>query len=329
MDWLVPDLIPLGMLSILIGEEGIGKGLFSCLLISQVTTGDSPQDVLLMSGEDDPARMLRPRLGAAGADLDRVHFFTRGGSSGVPCLPEELDQLRTLTRDLRAKFIIGDPWMSMISPRKQVKDTQQARQVFDPLNAFAKEEQVAVLLVGHTNRGDPASARNRYGGSVAVRQVSRHCLMAVPDPAGPDGVIIGVEKSNIASIEAATRYVKTCSSAGWHLVPHPDQYRMTISQHLQEQEARDRYGDRRRTQHKDAIQQELDREGVVSRRFVVEAYQASGSTESAADKALDRWTTGPSPFLTPLGSGLYGPSPSRGNEPPVPPAFSDTQGELS
>lgn len=324
VDWLIPEVIPVGMLTALIGEEGIGKGLFACHLIAQVTTGSSPHNVLLISGEDDWSAMLRPRLKAAGADLDRVHLFTLQGSPGMPHIPEELEKLRSLVHTSRTKFVVIDPWLSVVSPRKKIRDTQDARQVFDELALFVKEEGLACLLVGHTNRNESASTRNRYGASIAIRQVARICLMALPDPAGPDTVIIGVDKSNISSLGPATRYLKASFDGAWHVSVHPDQYGLTISQHVADAELRDRRGDRRHTEHREVVDRLLAEQGWVSRRQVMDIYLASGSSQDAADKALSRWTTGTDAFLTSLGQGRYGPLDLH--IPPVPPALQTDRG---
>jgi len=319
VNWVIPDLVPVGMVSALIGEEGIGKGLFSCYLIAQVTTGPSPQEVLLISGEDDWAGMLRPRLKAAGADLNRVHLFTLQGGPGVPHIPEELEELRSLVRMLRVKFVVIDPWLSVVSPKKKVRDTQDARQVFDELALFVKEELIACLLVGHTNRSESVSSRNRYGGSIAIRQVARICLMAVPDPAGPDGVIIGVDKSNISSLGEATRFLKASVDGAWYVSIHPDQYGMTIAQHVAAVDLSSPRSDRRRSEHREAVNHLLDQQGWVSRAQVVSVYLEAGSTQDAADKALARWVSGSDAFLTSLGQGRY----VRTDQylPPVPPAL--------
>jgi len=325
VDWLVPNAIPLGMISALIGEEGVGKGLFTCLLIAQVTTGESPGDVLLIAGEDDHSMMLRPRLRAAGADLTRVHFFTRKGAPGMPSLPEELAELQDLARGLKVSLIVIDPWLSVISAKKRVRDSQEARQVFDDLALVVKALGIGCLLVGHTNRSESGSARNRYGGSIVIRQVARFTSMAIPDPSDPQSVIIGVDKSNISAIEPATRYLKSCADGAWFLGVHSDQYGRTIPQHLGDLEQFDRRGDRRRSKHEAPVRALLNTHGSVSRQEIVEIFEASGSSASMADKAIERWTTGSDPLMVWLARGRYGPAgPSLPPEPPAP----TTSGEL-
>ena len=201
IDWLLPGLLPRGFLTALVGDEGVGKGLYSCMLMAQVTAGPEPADVLLLAGEDDPESMIRPRLRAAGADLNRVHltYKDKETKTGLPILPDDMGALRGLVDATSSQLVVIDPWLALVAARLQVKDTQQARRVFDPVARLARETGVAILLVGHTNRGDSTSARNRYGATVGIRQVARLGLMALPDPEGPEGLLVGVKSVGLVA----------------------------------------------------------------------------------------------------------------------------------
>ena len=70
-------------MSIIAGNPGLGKSQIAASIAAIVTTGglwpvDQQQckagSVVFLNGEDDPADTLRPRLQAAGADLDCVYF---------------------------------------------------------------------------------------------------------------------------------------------------------------------------------------------------------------------------------------------------------------
>ena len=86
VDWLVPGLIARGEMSTMGADGGTGKGIYYSQLIAAVTTGKkndffpdppkAPGKVLILSGEDDPRKVLRPRLLAAGADLSNVEVVT-------------------------------------------------------------------------------------------------------------------------------------------------------------------------------------------------------------------------------------------------------------
>lgn len=77
LSWLWPNRIPLGKLTILAGDPGLGKSLLTLDLAARISKGykfpDGEEaeigDIILISAEDDPADTIRPRLEAAGADL--------------------------------------------------------------------------------------------------------------------------------------------------------------------------------------------------------------------------------------------------------------------
>src|SRR5262249_50795304 len=92
--WLWPNRIPLGRLTIFAGRPGDGKSFLTMELAARVTTGrDFPDgtpcprgSVIVASAEDDPADTIRPRLDAAGADVERVFLL-----SGVMSAPAGAD----------------------------------------------------------------------------------------------------------------------------------------------------------------------------------------------------------------------------------------------
>jgi RecA-family ATPase len=90
--WLLKPFIPRGMITVVTGESGIGKSTFIIDLIARITTGDDmPQfgdlaledalegSALIICKEDDPGLVIKPRLRAAGADMNRVHMSLCSG----------------------------------------------------------------------------------------------------------------------------------------------------------------------------------------------------------------------------------------------------------
>src|SRR5205809_82697 len=75
VQWLWPGWLARGVLTLLDGDPGLGKSTLAAELAARVSRGDEQQPaagVLILSAEDDPARVIRPRLEAAGADLRRI-----------------------------------------------------------------------------------------------------------------------------------------------------------------------------------------------------------------------------------------------------------------
>jgi hypothetical protein len=78
--WLWTPYIPIGKLTILEGDPGIGKSWLTCAIASAVSTGHGlpntaatePRNVLILTAEDGLGGTLKPRLNALQADTSRV-----------------------------------------------------------------------------------------------------------------------------------------------------------------------------------------------------------------------------------------------------------------
>ncbi len=83
--WLWPYRIPMGKLTMVVGDPGLGKSYLSLYIAAAVTRGltwpDDDQsaapigDVILLSAEDGDDDTIRPRADAAAADVRRVHLL--------------------------------------------------------------------------------------------------------------------------------------------------------------------------------------------------------------------------------------------------------------
>jgi hypothetical protein len=213
---LAPGYLAAGKVSLLVGDEGIGKSLFAIRAMASISTGkpwgpftivDDPSDVILIATEDGWSDTIRPRLEVAEADLDRIHVFSESSDgTGIPSFPADMDTLRSA--DVTPSLVVVDAWIDTVSGGLEVKDTQKARRAVAPWKAYAAETNAAVLLVAHTNRGQHQHLRNTYGLSVALRQVARTTLYAAEDP-DTNALIVGPEKSNLGAKATAERFQRT------------------------------------------------------------------------------------------------------------------------
>jgi hypothetical protein len=87
---LAPGYLAAGKVNLVVGDEGIGKSLWTIRAIASITTGkpwgpftiaSDPADVILIAIEDGWSDTIRPRLEVADADLDRVYVFCESTSS--------------------------------------------------------------------------------------------------------------------------------------------------------------------------------------------------------------------------------------------------------
>ncbi|MGO2426790.1 MAG: AAA family ATPase [Corynebacterium flavescens] len=204
--WMAHHRVPLGNVTVLVGDEGIGKSLSWVLLVAALTTGrglptagipaGKPRHVLLFLAENGWADMDRPRLEVAGADLDYVHVIASNeDGTGAGTFSTHIQHLIEDMPDKPA-LIVADPWLDTVPGNLNVKDGQQAKMALRPWRELAVKHNAGVLLVAHTNRIASASARDKYGATAELRKTARMTLYAqLDDETGY--LAVGPEKSNL------------------------------------------------------------------------------------------------------------------------------------
>lgn len=153
--WLVPQLLPLGEVSLLGADGGTGKGIWQAQLIAYVTAGKTsgffplpPQHtgkVLLLAGEDDPGKVLKARLLAAGADMNRVLVLTADdyfGKTGQPLTLKD-QALADFAAKAGPLLLIVDPLQSFLPADVEMASRNQMRSALLPLRAIAAKQGVS------------------------------------------------------------------------------------------------------------------------------------------------------------------------------------------
>jgi putative DNA primase/helicase len=223
VEWLWRGYIPLGKLTIVDGDPGLGKTLVSGDLAARVTTGGAMPDdsagidaagVVYFTAEDDPGDTLRPRAEAAGADLSRflvVQTITvETGENGktVERLPTFRDTafLRAAVDRVGAKIVIYDPFMAYLSGETNSFRDQDVRAELAPLAMLAQELGVAIVLIRHLNKGTSGNALYRGGGSIGIIGAARSGLMIAQHPDDESRRVLSSQKLNLAARPASLEY---------------------------------------------------------------------------------------------------------------------------
>lgn len=197
--WLWPGRIALGKLTLIAGDPGLGKSFLTLDIAARVSTGapwpdapDAPNPaggVVLLSAEDDPADTIRPRLDAAGADVERVEMLT---AVRAPCAETggTREALFSLTADLPAlvlaikgvpgcRLVVVDP-VSAYMGRTDDHRNADVRAVLGPLADLAARAGVAVVVVSHLRKSE-GPALYRTLGSLAYVAAARAAWAVVKD----------------------------------------------------------------------------------------------------------------------------------------------------
>jgi putative DNA primase/helicase len=219
VQWLWPDWLALGKMHLLAGAPGQGKTTIALAFAATVTSGGrwpdgtrcEPGNVLIWSGEDDPADTLLPRLIAAGADRARVFFVTGSRIDGEvqPFDPaRDLVALQAAAAKMgQVRLLIVDPVVSAVTGDSH-KNTETRRSL-QPLVDMSAQMNAALVGITHFSKGgqgsDPAQ---RVLGSVAFTAVARVVLVAakVLGEEGQDRRILARGKSNIGPDDGGYEY---------------------------------------------------------------------------------------------------------------------------
>ena len=223
INWLWPEYIALGKITLIAGDPGLGKSLITSMLAATVSKGynwplngsSSPVgNIILLSAEDDPADTIRPRLDAAGTDCNRVHIIksieevdTTGGVTNrifsfrrdIVALEESLSALTD------CKLVVIDP-VSAYLDGTDGNSNSDIRGLFTPLAGLAAKYKVAVVLIQHLNKGSGGSALYRPMGSLAFIAAARAAFIVTKDPDNPHRRMFMPAKNNLAKENSGLAY---------------------------------------------------------------------------------------------------------------------------
>lgn len=210
IQWLWNGWLARGKMHLIAGAPGQGKTTIALALAATVTTGGrwpdgstcQPGNVLIWSGEDDPADTLLPRLLASGAKRSRVYFVSGTRIGGDEQAFDPARDMAALQREAERigdiRLIIVDPIVSAVTGDSH-KNTE-TRRALQPLVDLASSMNAALVGITHFSKGgqggDPSQ---RVLGSVAFTAVARVVLVAakVKGTDGEDRRIFARSKSNI------------------------------------------------------------------------------------------------------------------------------------
>ena len=191
VEWLWPDRIPRGTLTLLVGDPGLGKSLLAIGLAARLSRGELGQAgvALLATAEDIASATVVPRLIAAGADLKQVHLLQHhtGGTESVLQLPRDASALHAQVEQTRAALVVIDPLMAFLAGSVDSYKDQSIRGALAPLQLLAQDTGAAVVAVAHLNKGQDAAPLRRIAGSVGLQAAARSTLLLGRDPTDPDG----------------------------------------------------------------------------------------------------------------------------------------------
>lgn len=244
VEWLWPNYIPLGELTIIDGEPGVGKST-ACVAIAALVTQHRPMPgerkahtnrtgILYMGFEDDENKTIAPRFHAAQAAMDRVYFlnsvpiYDDNGNElhdkhGQPIdaslrIPRDIDilddELDRIARDIGSEIalIVIDGLFDVLDGKKDSHKQQDMRDSLRPLARLAQRRGTAILCIRHFSKSPGSKATSAGGGSIAFTAIARSVLTLGRDDDG--NAHLAVAKGNLAALPP-----KEIPSLGYQILP--------------------------------------------------------------------------------------------------------------
>ena len=200
LDWLWWHKIPLGKLTLLVGDPTVGKGMFAIYVAAQITRGanwpdqpgikEAPGSVIIMSTEDAWDDTIVPRLIASEADLSKVcnikvqkhyseddyeHLSIYDLAANVHVLEKAVRRLEDV------KLVILDPITAYMGKGKSGNSNEDVRVFCAPLTELANEYRFSILGISHLNKKPDVQAAYRTLGSIGWTATARAIWFVAKD----------------------------------------------------------------------------------------------------------------------------------------------------
>ena len=215
VQWMWKGFLVDGKLNMIAGDPGVSKSMLTVMLAAHISTGrDWPDgspcqqgDFIIFSAEDEPDDTIKPRLHAAGADMNHVwilnaikavkedgtvHEKTFTISEDIAHLKQAMDQLP----NLRGMSI--DPLNSYIGGDTNTNADNEMRAILKPLVELIAVKKVCTVLVSHLNKDVTKNAIHRVIGSIGSVGLSRVVWGVTKDKDDPERRLVTNIKANLA-----------------------------------------------------------------------------------------------------------------------------------
>lgn len=176
--WLWYPYICLGTIGLLDGDPGDGKSQFTGWLVSEVSQGRvlpngtkiPPANCFLFNFEDLPGAVIKRRLEANGADLERVFIQT----TTFKLTPEMADWLDGEIAKANPSLVILDPIQAFITGDVDASNNVDVREFMERLKDIAERRRCAIIVVRHFGKGQHDKAMKKGIGATDFVGISRN-----------------------------------------------------------------------------------------------------------------------------------------------------------
>ena len=289
-EYLAEPYLPRGMITILAGHAGQGKTTLALWLASHVSNGDlmpggKPGNVYYFTTENDESIVLRPRLEAMDARLDRV-MVMRSDARQLTLIDPRLFEMHKIF-DGKPDLIVFDPVQSYVGKKLDMNRTDDVRFMMDNLNKLLHATNAAVVLICHTKKapmgfnGRPCELIN--GSSDFVNAARSVCFLG-RDPARPDVCVVAQEKNSLGLPGASLAFtIGEDGAVHWS----DEECELTAAQILTYSDEKRRHAARPSERAQAALRDLLAKNEKMRSTDILEACAKQGISRSAVYRARD------------------------------------------
>jgi predicted ATP-dependent serine protease len=209
--WLLNPYLPIGTVSILLGDGGLGKSFVTCAIAAAISNGqllpgmETPfpaSDVIIQNAENSWASVIKPRLEMLGADCTKIHSINDSGKR----LTLTDGRIESAIRKHSAKFVVIDPIQSYLAENFSMNRAESVRPALMHLERVAERTQSAIMVIGHISKGRGKAQHKGLGSVDIVKAVTSVLLLGRAEGLEPDERVICHLKGNFTELGMSQKF---------------------------------------------------------------------------------------------------------------------------
>ena len=208
-EWLWYPYIPMGKITLIQGDPGMGKTMMVLKIAATISKGGefftdddlfipprdkTPGNVVYQTAEDGIADTIVPRLKKMNPDF--THIYTIDESNAPLSMTDE--RLEEIMKQYNPKLLILDPLQAYLGANVDMHRANEVRPVLKHIGNLAEKYNCAVLIVMHMSKMTQATALHRGLGSIDIPAAARSVLVVGCNPADPEEKVLAHLKSSLA-----------------------------------------------------------------------------------------------------------------------------------
>ena len=189
-EFLVPNRIPKGQITILGGEGNSGKTFVIADTVAGITNGqpcllsqevpfpvkNGNRNVVIFNAEDDVSSIMKTRCRLAGANQDNL-FTISLEMDDFKDIKFNSEKLEGVIQLYKPALMIFDPLQSFVPPETNMGARNAMRACLNPLIGLGQKYGVSFIIAMHVNKAAGVWGRKRLADSSDMWDIARSVLM--------------------------------------------------------------------------------------------------------------------------------------------------------